>query len=619
MAQKLERAHLGPEPKRKYVEEIQNILMQIQVRSATNHFPLQKPLPMPAPNRLPLEIVESIIAMVEYQPCVVTRRSEERTYRALHWRGSRTFAALYLTTEPLPRKFDVASRMTLQMRAAEQNWARMMTGDGTSDDSRSWFEVCILRRLPYSSSFHLGPLEQFLTWTYRTPLYAWEDLSSLGWRMVPYEGNFTFRVPRSRTKVSGWDTYQADWKAGPKPCEECEHDDDALVVGILKRIKQQYNKHPAAVKSPDPNPAVKSFFRRPSFQIHTQEASAARKYLRKMGNTFSSTRSGNNSRPSRRETETPQLEPAHKGFNPTRQDIQIATHILMGLRLQAAPGHLPSELALSILAHADYRPRVTSSQVGPMSYTSGGGRPWYLMAPGLPRDFARATSVTLQVRGCEVRRIGPAEPYYHYPGDSDDDLTDEGDRRRRGSTWFKLLILRAVRRAPTNPPVNGYVVHGCVARRVPEPGSQRTPSPRRRCDSEDSGDWQGDPDFRVGDEWMAVRHHDRVVWVIPNHSSRRVSDDLPSELSGEQFDEGPTAEVVRPRCRETYRRVDWPPDNNPEIQDPEAFVDGGGFLSSLMPGDKIVLSAGVEPTEEEPVAMFTIKEAILEIVYDAMV
>lgn len=311
-----------------------------------------------------------------------------------------------------------------------------------------------------------------------------------------------------------------------------------------------------------------------------------------MGNTFS-TRPGNTSRPPRKES--PQLEPVHKGHIPTRQDIQIAAQILMGLQLQAPPGHLPAELALSILAHADYRPRVTSSCARQAFYTRGGGRQWYLTIPELPTDFGRASSVTLQVRSEDRTSLLPAVGGYYpgddyYPGDGYETADEERDRPH--STWFELCILRPVHRSPPSPPINGYALDGCVLREVPEPEPEtRTPQERPR------GRWlpdDEDADLIPDAVLVAVQHNGRNTWDIYHHNCQ-----VTATLSVEQVNGALTIDPERtpPRGCATYR-VDCPAGNNPASQDPEAFVDGEGFLSALMPGDMIVLWAGSQVSSQ---------------------
>jgi hypothetical protein len=207
-----------------------------------------------------------------------------------------------------------------------------------------------------------------------------------------------------------------------------------------------------------------------------------------MGNTTSSTPP---SRTVRTGTETPLLEPVHQGFNPTRQDVQVAVQILMGLRLRATPGYLPPELALSILAHADYRPRITASRAAVVDYRWE-PRPWYLTTPMLPPDFVRARSVTLQVRSAdhmdwETFAVGCDGAY-------------EGCH-----TWFEMCILRPLREAAAAAaPVCG----GGGLRHWQEQG------PEVRMSRTFRGGGDADQDFRRWDKWLVVNHNGRETWVV---------------------------------------------------------------------------------------------------------
>lgn len=205
---------------------------------------------------------------------------------------------------------------------------------------------------------------------------------------------------------------------------------------------------------------------------------------KEMGNT-SSTPSG----PSL-VTETPALQPVHQGFNPTRQDAQIAGRILMGLRLSAMPGYLPSELALSILAHADYRPRITSFRAGLVNYDCcTGHQPWYLETPMLPPDFRRATSLTLQVRSDDRMDLG------QYGANGPDGTYNHG------YTWFEMCILRPLRRS--GPPVCGGIGGRPFEARMAQ-------TPRGQVDPEQ--------DFQEWDEWLQVKHNGRETWVVRHNS-----------------------------------------------------------------------------------------------------
>ncbi|KAH8767290.1 hypothetical protein F5883DRAFT_714577 [Diaporthe sp. PMI_573] len=238
----------------------------------------------------------------------------------------------------------------------------------------------------------------------------------------------------------------------------------------------------------------------------------------------------------------------------------------MGLRLRATPGYLPPELALCILAHADYRPRITSSRAEVVDYRWE-ARPWYLTTPMLPPDFGRASSLTLQVRSAD-----------HMDWET---FAAGCDGAYEGChTWFEMCILRPLREdTAAAAPVCG----GGGVRHWQEQG------PEVRMSRTFRGGGDADQDFRRWDRWLVVNHNGRETWVV--HHGNRMFPDWKN-------------------CR-----VDLSADIPTDIGDPRAVRDGEGFLSALMPGDKIVLWAAAE----EPAWAITVAEAVIEVVYDVWV
>lgn len=264
-------------------------------------------------------------------------------------------------------------------------------------------------------------------------------------------------------------------------------------------------------------------------------------------------------------TESRRLQPLHQGFNPTRQDVQVAVHILMGLQLRAMPGHLPSELAVSILAHADYRPRIMSSWAEPVYYRSGGSRHhWYLTTPMLPEGFRHVSSITLQVRSEDLMdwgNLGASIPDGMY------------DHRH---SWFEMCILRPLRRAA--PPICG--------------GVEWPPSQERMAQTRVPGQSKPDADFSEWNKWLVVNHNGRETWVVRHNSTPVFC--RPGEPNGEYVNGIPMRGIPCQRC-ETYR-IDWPGNTSTaEVENPmRGFIDSEGFMSALMPGDKIALFAVAE-------------------------
>lgn len=160
--------------------------------------------------RLPAELALSILEYAEYNPRIVSSRYQERLYYAGNFwepgpQGLQTsVAALYLTTShALPSCFRRASSITLQMCSADQRWASS-GGNGTHDNSHSWFEVCILRRLPGAADpvppgpggdeQQQRPLELQMPQWFRSPGDADQELEQLGWQMVNHNGSNTWMV-----------------------------------------------------------------------------------------------------------------------------------------------------------------------------------------------------------------------------------------------------------------------------------------------------------------------------------------------------------------------------------------------------------------------------------------
>lgn len=193
--------------------------------------------------------------------------------------------------------------------------------------------------------------------------------------------------------------------------------------------------------------------------------------------------------------EVPLLQPVHLGFNPTRQDVQIAALILMGLRLKPMPGHLPSEMALSILAHAGYQPRIMSSRVEELEYDADNF--WdpvpqasvaalYLTTQPLPPYFRRASYITLQMRGAEQ---GWA--------------TFGGDRTYGNShAWFEACILRPLPSATASAPS----ISGEAQEPLEVQISQTFRSP---SDANQELEQQG---------WRMVNHEGRDTWMVHHNS-----------------------------------------------------------------------------------------------------
>ncbi|KAI3399711.1 hypothetical protein diail_5778, partial [Diaporthe ilicicola] len=254
----------------------------------------------------------------------------------------------------------------------------------------------------------------------------------------------------------------------------------------------------------------------------------------------------------------PVLQPVHLGFNPTRQDVQIAGLILMGLQLKATPGRLPPgrlppELALSILAHAVYQPRITSSRAEEIEYRANDF--WqpgpqasvaalYLTTKALPPYFRRASRVTLQMRSAD-------QGWATFGGDGTYD---------NSHTWFEACILRPV-------PGGGGAIAAAAASPVPVGWALQWHPLEMQLPQTFRNPGYAKPALEhMG--WYMVDHNGRDTWMV--HHNITASRDLGNY------------------------RVDWVAGMPTDIEDPRAIGDGEGFLSALMPGDKIALWARAE-------------------------
>lgn len=193
--------------------------------------------------------------------------------------------------------------------------------------------------------------------------------------------------------------------------------------------------------------------------------------------------------------EAPLLQPVHLGFNPTRQDVQIAAFILMGLRLKAMPGHLPSELALSILEHAGYQPRIMSSRVEELEYNAddfwepgpqASVAALYLSTQPLPPYFRRASCITLQMRGAD-------QGWATFGGDGTYD---------NSHTWFEACILRPLPSDTASAP--SIPGESQESLEVQMPQTFRSPS-----DANQELEQRG---------WRMVNHDGRDTWMVHHNS-----------------------------------------------------------------------------------------------------
>ncbi|KAF4449585.1 ubiquitin-protein ligase [Fusarium austroafricanum] len=172
---------------------------------------------------LPPELSRPIISLV-YNPWLTARRDEVRDYRAVastpESNDDYSIAALFLSTGPIPTdpqnlKKAIPQRIIFQTRSADQGWATF-GGDGTFENSHTWFEASILRPWGPNHQQDAGdvPLEETLasisSWD---PAEARDHLRTQGWDFVEGEDErITWRVCNNVTAQSEFQNYEVEWR-----------------------------------------------------------------------------------------------------------------------------------------------------------------------------------------------------------------------------------------------------------------------------------------------------------------------------------------------------------------------------------------------------------------------
>ncbi|KAI0103375.1 hypothetical protein GGR51DRAFT_254810 [Nemania sp. FL0031] len=165
---------------------------------------------------IPIEIALEILAFASYHPCQSSIKQVEATYEANEfWRPGpeASVAGLYLTLTSLAIPPTVArpKAITFQMKAADQGWADF-GGEGTYENSHTWYEASILRQQSENTS--VAALTSPDMENFRTPEDAREHLRSRGWDMVEGNGTVVWRVHNGVTASSQYRHYRVDWVKG---------------------------------------------------------------------------------------------------------------------------------------------------------------------------------------------------------------------------------------------------------------------------------------------------------------------------------------------------------------------------------------------------------------------
>ncbi|EEU35566.1 uncharacterized protein NECHADRAFT_86792 [Fusarium vanettenii 77-13-4] len=181
------------------------------------------------------------ITSLSYNPWIAKRRDDKQEYETDSEGGfihEYSVGAIYLFTEPIPTglKMVTPKRIIFQTRAADQGWATF-GGEGTFENSHTWFEASILRPIDTAhDGAHVLP-ESILQQTWWGPAGARSHLNKLGWDFVEVEdGELTWTVCCNITASSEYRNYRVEWELDVEP----EIDDEDAVgdgYGFLELLE----------------------------------------------------------------------------------------------------------------------------------------------------------------------------------------------------------------------------------------------------------------------------------------------------------------------------------------------------------------------------------------------
>ncbi|RSL76625.1 hypothetical protein CEP51_009797 [Fusarium floridanum] len=160
------------------------------------------------------------ITSFSYNPWITKRRDDMQEYEAeaMVWGDLQDYstAALYLHTEPMPTglKMFTAKRIIFQTRAADQGWATF-GGEGTFENSHTWFDASILRPLDTCNNGENSALGANLRCTLWDTPRARDEIREHGWEFVEGEdGQIKWRVCNNLTAISEYRNYKVEWEKG---------------------------------------------------------------------------------------------------------------------------------------------------------------------------------------------------------------------------------------------------------------------------------------------------------------------------------------------------------------------------------------------------------------------
>jgi hypothetical protein len=165
------------------------------------------------------------ITTISYNPWLAARRDDRHDYRAQAlnhgFDDEHSIAAWFLSTEPIPEPTTerlstiTHQRIVFQTRAADQGWATF-GGDGTFENSHTWFEASILRpNVPscQQNESNVEPEGALWDMSWWDIADAREDLRAQGWEFVKGEnGCLSWRVCNNLTASSEFRNYTVEWR-----------------------------------------------------------------------------------------------------------------------------------------------------------------------------------------------------------------------------------------------------------------------------------------------------------------------------------------------------------------------------------------------------------------------
>ncbi len=169
--------------------------------------------------RLPPELALRVLEFACYEPRLCRYRGRVVTYKADSYVNpghEPSIAGLYLSlpevlAEGIPSGATFrAKSITFRLRAADQGWATF-GGQGTFNNSHTWFEASILRPTgERAARDYTVPLEDKVLEA-RSIEQVGDRLRELGWEMVEHQGRHSWFVHTNITAQARYKDYSVHW------------------------------------------------------------------------------------------------------------------------------------------------------------------------------------------------------------------------------------------------------------------------------------------------------------------------------------------------------------------------------------------------------------------------